>query len=339
MQDNGVSWKIYVHPDSTGCTTPSCLAKYSYLKQFTYGSFALNNFPNQFASTSQLMTDMQNGTLPQVSFLEPAGYVGLDEHSNDTDIVRPPSVQSGAKYIAGIVNTLMASPSWKDTVLILTYDEPGGFYDHVPPQSTVPPDAIQFPTDGPTQTGTACANDTTDPVCGFFFTGFRVPVIVISPFSRANFVSHTPMDYTAMLKLIETRFNLPSLTARDAAQPDMTEFFDFAAVPWATPPSNVPTQDLSMQCVMESLGGITVSPNPAPAGGQATVTLSLSKAAIQDVTVLLSADQPGIVPPSAVIANTTSSTSFNITAPTGVPSLTITGSIGGIPVSGTVPVQ
>ena len=94
-----------------------------------------------------------------------------------------------------------------------------------------------------------------------------------------------------------------------------------------------------MQCVLESLSGITVSPNPAPAGGQATVTLSLSKAAIQDVTVALSADQPGVVPPSAVVANTTSSTSFNITVPTGIASLTITGSIGGIPVSGTVQVQ
>jgi phospholipase C len=339
MQDNDISWKIYVHPDSSGCTSPSCLAKYSYLKQFTYGSFVLSNLPNQFASTSQLMSDIQNGTLPQVSFLEPAGYVGLDEHSNDTDIVHAPSVQTGANYIAGIVNTLMASPSWKDTVLILTYDEPGGFYDHVPPPSAVPPDSIQFPTDASTQSGTACANDSTDPVCGFFFTGFRVPVIVISPFTKANYVSHTTMDYTAMLKLIETRFKLPSLTARDAAQPDMTDFFDFANVPWATPPSNVPKQDQSMQCVLETLSGITVSPNPAPAGGQATVTLSLSKAAIQDVTVLLSSDSPNVVPPSAVIANTTSSTSFNINVPTGISSLTITGTIGGIPVSGTVPVQ
>ena len=94
-----------------------------------------------------------------------------------------------------------------------------------------------------------------------------------------------------------------------------------------------------MQCVLESLSGITISPNPAPAGGSATVTLNLSKAAIQDVTVSLSADQPGVVPPSAVIANTTSSTLFNITLPTGITSLTITGSIGGIPVSETVPVQ
>jgi phospholipase C len=339
MQANNVSWKIYVHPDSSGCATPSCLANYSYLKQFNYGSYVLNNLPNQFAPISQLMSDMQNGTLPEVSFLEPAGYVGLDEHSNDTDILHPPSVQTGANYISGIINTLMSSPSWSDTVLILTYDEPGGFYDHVPPQSAVPPDSIQFPTDESTQSGTACANDSTDPVCGFFFTGFRVPVIVISPFSKANYVSHVPMDYTAMLKFIETRFHLPSLTARDAAQPDMSDFFDFVNVPWATPPSNIPKQDQSMQCLLEALSGITVSPNPAPAGGQATVTLSLSKAAIQDTPVVLSADSPGVVPPNATIANGTSSTSFTISVPTGIAELTITGAIAGIPVSGTVPVQ
>ena len=337
MQDNGISWKIYVHPDSSGCTSPSCLAKYSYLNQFTYNSFVLSNLPNQFASTSQLMSDIQNGSLPQVSFLEPAGYVGLDEHSNDTDILKPPSVQTGANYIAGIVNTLMSSPSWKDTVLILTYDEPGGFYDHVPPHQAVPPDSFQYPVDAPSPG--ACAEDTTDPVCGFFFTGFRVPLIVISPFTKANYVSHTPMDYTAMLKLIETRFNLRNLTARDAAQPDMTEFFDFVNVPWATPPSNVPTQAKSMQCVLGALSGITISPNPAPAGGQATVTLNLSKAAIQDMTVGLSADSAGVVPPTAVIANTTTSTTLNINVPTGITSLTITGAIGGIPVSATVPVQ
>ena len=342
MQDNGISWKIYVHPDSTTpdcATTPSCLASYSYLNQFTYNRYVLNNLPNQFAPTAQLMSDIQNGTLPQVSFLEPAGYVGLDEHSNDTDILQPPSVQTGANYIAGIVNTLMSSPSWQDTVLILTYDEPGGFYDHVPPQQAVPPDSFQYPVDAPNGPA-GCSNNTTDTICGFFFTGFRVPVIVISPFTKPNFVSHKPMDYTAMLKLIETRFNLQSLTSRDAAQPDMSqEFFDFVNVPWATPPSNVPAQDRSMQCVLTVLSGITISPSPAPAGGQATVTLSLSKAAIQNTTVLLSADSPGVVPSSAVIAVGTSSTTFSINVPTGITSLTITGTIGGIPVSGTVPVQ
>jgi phospholipase C len=335
MQNNSISWKIYVHPDASGCTTPSCLYSHSYLSQFTYGNYVLNNLPNQFASTAQLLTDMQNGTLPQVAFIEPAGYVGLDEHSPTADTTNSTSVQGGAAYVANIVNTLMSSPSWKDSVFILSHDEPGGFYDHVPPQPAVPPDSIQYPTD--ILSTDICANNPS-PVCGFFVTGFRVPLIVISPFTKPNYVSHTVMDYTAMLKLIETRFNLPSLTARDAAQPDMTEFFDFVNVPLATPPTP-PAQLKGMPCVLEALNAVTVSPNPAPAGGQATVTLSLSKSAIQNVTVALSSNSSGVVPPSVAIAMGASSATFTISVPTGITSLTITGSIGGIPVSGTVPVQ
>jgi phospholipase C len=335
MQGNSISWKIYVHPDASGCTTASCLYSHSYLSQFTYGRYVINNLPNQFASTAQLLTDMQNRTLPQVAFIEPAGYVGLDEHSPTADTTNASNVQAGAAYVESIVNTLMSSPSWKDSVFILSHDEPGGFYDHVPPQPAVPPDSIQYPTD--ILSTDICANNPS-PVCGFFVTGFRVPLIVISPFTKPNYVSHTVMDYTAMLKLIETRFNLPSLTARDAAQPDMTEFFDFVNVPLATPPTP-PKQLKNLPCVLEALNAVTVSPNPASAGGQATVTLSLSKNAIQNVTVALSSSSSGVVPASVPIAMGTSSATFNINVPTGITSLTITGSIGGIPVSGTVPVQ
>ena len=346
MQDHNVSWKIYVHPDPnstpSNCATPQCLAPKSYLNQWTYYQYVLNNLPNQFASTAQLTSDIQNGTLPQVSFLEPAGYAGLDEHASDNDVPGPqaPNVQAGAKYISGIINTLMASPSWKDTVVIFTYDEAGGLYDHVPPQLAVPPgDGTNFPTDLITNPPDICLNDTTDQICGFYYTGYRLPLIVISPFTKANYVSHTVMDYTAILKLIETRFNLPNLTARDAAQPDMTEFFDFVKVPWATPPIGIPTQSLGMQCVLEALSGITFSTNPAPAGGQETITLNLSHAALDNVTVQLSSIPPGLVPSSTPIASGVSSATLTFNVPTGITSLTITGTIGGIPVSGTVPVQ
>ena len=234
----------------------------------------------------------------------------------------------------------MASPSWKDSVFILSYDEAGGFYDHVPPRPATPPDSIEYPID--LQTGPngsdICYGNSSDPVCGFFFTGYRVPLIVVSPFSKKNYVSHTVMDYTAILKLIETRFGLPSLTSRDAAQPDMTKFFDFVKVPWSTPPTP-PRQLQNMGCVLAALNAVTILPNPAMAGGQAAVTLSLVKNAIQNTTVDLSSSPPGVLPPSVVIANGTASTTLNITVPSGTTSLTITGSIGGIPVSTTVPVQ
>jgi phospholipase C len=337
LQDHGVSWKIYVHPDSTGCTSPSCLAPYSYLNQFTYYQEVLKDMPKQFVSTTQLLSDMQNGTLPQVSFVEPAGYVGLDEHATDKDVLNAPNVQSAAAYVQNIVDTLMGSPSWNDSLFVLTYDEGGGFYDHMAPQTATPPDAVEFPTDIPS--GDICDSNTSSPVCGFFVTGFRVPVIVISPFTKKNYVSHAAMDYTAILKLIETRFKLPSLTVRDAAQPDMArEFLDVVDAPWMTPPSP-PKQARTLPCILETLNAVTITPNPALAGGQATVTLSLAKAAIQDVTIELSSNPTALVPPSASIANGSSSTTITVNVPTGITSLTITGTIGGIPVSGSVSVQ
>jgi len=144
-------------------------------------------------------------------------------------------------------------------VFILTFDEMGGFYDHVPPQPEVSPDGIK-PMDllqGPPPNGPdICVIHNgvlkTGPDCDFVYSGYRVPLLVISPFSKKNYVSHTFADYSAWLKLVETRFNLPSLTLRDAAQMDMTEFFDFTNVPWKTPPVP-PVQPTGGQCYLTHL--------------------------------------------------------------------------------------
>jgi phospholipase C len=88
--------------------------------------------------------------------------------------------------------------------------------------------------------------------CDFTRTGYRVPLIVISPYAKKHYVSHTVADYTAILKFIETRFHLPSLTNRDAAQMDMSEFFDMANPPWMTPPTP-PVQDTSGACYLNHL--------------------------------------------------------------------------------------
>jgi len=115
---------------------------------------------------------------------------------------------------------LMSSSSWASSIFILSYDEGGGFYDHVPPQAAVQPDGIK-PLD------LIPGDSIVNPPADFNQTGFRLPLMVISPFSKKHYVSHTVADNTAILKLIETRFGLPSLTKRDAAQMDMSEFFDF----------------------------------------------------------------------------------------------------------------
>lgn len=90
------------------------------------------------------------------------------------------------------------------------------------------------------------------PTCDFVYTGYRVPLIVVSPYTNQNYVSHTVADTTAILKLIETRFNLPALTKRDAAQMDMTEFFNFNDPYWLTPPSP-PTQNTDGACYLTHL--------------------------------------------------------------------------------------
>jgi phospholipase C len=245
LQEHGITWKIYVHPGPSGCTSTSCLLSMSYINMFTFQDDVVNKFPQNLVPISQYFTDVANGTLPQVAMIEPASDAFLDEHPTETT---PVNIQAGAAYVASVVNALMGSSSWKDSIFIFSHDEFGGLFDHVPPQPAVSPDGIQ-PTDF--QPGDVCASGGGSN-CDFKQTGYRVPLIVISPFTRKHFVSHTVADYTAILKLIETRFKLPALTARDAAQMDMTEFFDFKNPPWATPPVP-PAQNMSGACYLDHL--------------------------------------------------------------------------------------
>ena len=248
LQQKGITWKIYVHPDGSGCSTTQCLHKQSYIQNFIYGNVILQNFPQNIAPISQYFTDVQNGTLPQVAMIEPASSVGLDEHPADFDVPNPQNVQKGAQYVQSIIDALMLSPSWKDSAFILTFDEFGGFYDHVPPQPAVSPDGIP-PSD--LQPGDICTT-TTGPTCDFTYTGYRVPLLIVSPFAKKNYVSHTVADFTAILKFIETRFGLAPLTRRDAAQMDMTEFFDLVTMPWQIPPVP-PQQNTTGACYLDHL--------------------------------------------------------------------------------------
>ncbi len=252
LQNAGVTWKIYVNPQGSSCTGPpyqaSCLMTLSYLQNFTFAQTVVSQYPQNIAPISQYFTDLQNGTLPQVAMLEPASDAGKDEHGSDSDKY-PADIQSGEAYAESLVNALMNSSSWTSSALFMTYDEYGGLYDHVPPQKTVSPDGIA-PVD--LQPGDVCDNGYTGPTCDFVYTGFRVPLVVISPYAKKHYVSHTIADYTAIDKFLETRFNMPSLTKRDAAQMDMTEFFDFNTPQWITPPTP-PVQVTNGACYLDHL--------------------------------------------------------------------------------------
>lgn len=185
--------------------------------------------------------------LPQVVFIEAAsGASALDEHPGN-------NIQKGAAYVQSIISALMNSDAWQDSVFILTYDESGGFYEHVPPLTVPVPDAYsqgQCPDPnngsyGYCHTGTDANFTAPTPQNGgydmFNITGLRVPVIVISPYAKPHYVSHQPMDHTAILAFIEKTFNIPPLTARDAywlQNGDMSDFFDFSTPADLNPPNS-----------------------------------------------------------------------------------------------------
>jgi phospholipase C len=219
---------------------------------------------NKIVPLTQYFIDLQNNTLPSFAWIDP-GYSNNDEHPGSGQ-----SILKGQTQAANIIGSLMTSPSWADTVFFFAYDEGGGPFEHVPPVPghtndntdsslgvTTDISSIAVNPDGyfpclPPVAGTPtlhCDLHPSDPgavstdapaVHGFAAQlGFRVPNFIVSPFTRAHYVSHTPIDHTAIIKLVESRFIGPnaSLTARDAAQPNLSEFFDFNNVPWLTPPT------------------------------------------------------------------------------------------------------
>jgi len=152
------------------------------------------------------------GTLPNFTFLEPGwSSTGNSEHP-------PYDVALGESLIHDVYETVRGAPGWTQTLLVITYDEHGGCYDHVPPPwGAVPPDnsAGEF---------------------GFDFTrfGVRVPAVLISPRIAAGTVYRVPaggatLDHTSILKTVEQRWNLPALTARDAAAPGFGDVLTLAA--------------------------------------------------------------------------------------------------------------
>jgi phospholipase C len=142
---------------------------------------------------TEFYSDVAKGTLPQVSWIVP----GLDESEHP-----PKDITVGMWYVTDLVNTIMSSSYWSNTCIIIFWDDYGGFYEHVPPIQT---DEYGF--------------------------GFRVPCLVISPYSRAGTIVHTLYDETSPLKLIETKFALSALTNRDGASNTMQECFNFSQNP------------------------------------------------------------------------------------------------------------
>jgi phospholipase C len=205
-----VSWKIYSNQ-------PGPLSFASLMFKYVNDRKAQHVFP-----LSQYYADAAAGTLPNVSFVDPK-FLSDPQHEEDE---HPPSnVQVGQKFVADVVNGLMASPNWSSSALFLTYDEHGGFYDHVAPPPAPKPDNIP----PILQSG--------DTPGAFDRYGIRVPTVVVSPFSKSHYVSHVVDDHTSILRFIELRFGLPALTNRDVNADPMLDMFDFSTPHFASPPT------------------------------------------------------------------------------------------------------
>lgn len=216
LDQAGVSWRYYYQDGPSS----------ALIQQFS----TYRRDSAKVVSISNWATDVQNpATLPSVIFIERAGVSGLDEHPGA-------NIQKGAADAANIINTFIHSPSWPSSAFILTYDEGGGLYEHVLPGREIKPDNI------------APILRSTDKPGDFNQTGFRVPLVVISPWVRPSFVSHTTRDYTSILRLIEDTFKVAPLTLRDTNADNMMEFFDFSAGPRLLTPPPLPAQPTNGTC-------------------------------------------------------------------------------------------
>jgi phospholipase C len=163
--------------------------------------------------------DAARGKLPAFTFLEPNYATASEENPQD--------IQVGEQFVAGVVNALIHGRKWHKTALFITYDEHGGYYDHVPPPSAIAPDSIA-PMPSPGQAPLLAG--------GFDRYGFRVPLIVVSPWAKKSYVSRVVQDHTSITAFIERKWNLPAMTFRDANAHPMTDYFDFSKCAFAKPP-------------------------------------------------------------------------------------------------------
>jgi phospholipase C len=194
-------------------------------------------------------TDCASGNLPSFCIVDP----NFDQQSEED----PQDIQYGDAFLAQVVNAVMSGPKWGKTLLVWNYDEHGGYYDHVTPPAAVLPDDI------PPDLGAG------DLPGKFNQLGFRVPAGVVSAYAKKDFVSHTVYDHTSVLKLVETKWNLPSLTRRDAAANDLLDMVDFTSKPpFLHPPTLRPAANPSVEAGCLTTGAGVIPPpsavTPAP---------------------------------------------------------------------------
>jgi phospholipase C len=201
LSDHGVSWDEYwVQYPNVIDSTEELYPAADELLQPQHGKPIADFFDAAAA-----------GTLPSFTLVDPNFSTQSQEN--------PQNIVVGEAFLASVVNALGASPKWQQTLLIITYDEHGGYYDHVPPPAALAPDNVT-----PIVEGHESKYD------GFHRYGFRVPSVLVSPYAKPNYVSSVVYDHSSILAFVEHKFNLPALTYRDANANNLLDFLDLDAM-------------------------------------------------------------------------------------------------------------
>ncbi|HVI07881.1 MAG TPA: alkaline phosphatase family protein [Candidatus Binatia bacterium] len=187
MQNAGLSWKYYAPGQGQRGYAWSALDAINHIRNSSL-------WTEHVVDTTQFITDAQTGNLPALAWLTPPGY--QSEHPQGA------STCAGENWTVSMINAVMQGPDWDTTAIVLTWDDYGGYYDHVSP-----------------------------PQVDWYGLGPRVPMIIISPYAKPAYISHTQYEYSSFLKTVEERYGLPSLTARDADANDLLDSFDFNQQP------------------------------------------------------------------------------------------------------------
>ena len=197
LAEAGQSWRVYFHDIPQSATLARLWG--DVLTHF-------RNFDRDFAH------DAAAGNLPAYSFIEPRYFTDTLLNKIPNDEHPPHNVAYGEELIAAVYNAVRGGPGWKNTLLVITYDEHGGCYDHVVPPPAAPPD-------GRTPDG-----------FDFGYFGVRVPAVIVSPHIRPGSVVRpagpTPFDHTSIIATLRQLFGFTPLTARDAAAPDLLGVLD-----------------------------------------------------------------------------------------------------------------
>jgi phospholipase C len=183
LDSHGITWRYYA-PSAGSIWTAA-----NAIQHLRWGS----DWQNVIIPQTHVLTDIASGRLAQVTWIIPDGRASDHPTQNDG---------SGPSWVASVVNAIGKSGYWADTAILITWDDWGGWYDHVAP-----------------------------PILNSYEYGFRVPLIVISPYAKRGYVSHTMHDFGSLLRFTEETFQLPSLGYADSRADDLSDCFDFMQPP------------------------------------------------------------------------------------------------------------